>query len=54
MATMHVKNGGWGTSNFQDLTKKTKRNPTSAQYHFVLYCSKNAKLSYQKSLFCKF
>ena len=51
-ATMHVKNSGWSTSNFQDLPKK--RNPTSIQQNFLFSCSEDVKLSYQRQLFCHF
>ena len=51
-ATMHVKNSGWGMSNFQDLTKK--RNPWSTQNKFSFPCSENVKLSHQRQSFCHF
>ena len=49
-ATMHVKNSGWGMSNFQDLPKK-KRNPTSSQHNILFSCSEDVKLSYQRQSF---
>ena len=50
-ATMHVKNRGWGMSNFQDLPKK--RNPRSTQHKFSFPCSENVKLSHQRQSFCQ-
>ena len=51
-ATMHVKNSGWGMSNFQDLPKN--RNPKSPQYNLLFSCSEDVKLSYRRQSFCKF
>ena len=51
-ATMHVKNSGWGMSNFQDLPKK--RNSTSSQHNLLFSCSEDVKLSYQRQSFCQF
>ena len=51
-ATMHVKNSGWGMSNFQDLPRK--RDPTSSQHNMLFSCSEDVKLSYQRQSFCQF
>ena len=51
-ATMHVKNSGWGMSNFQDLLQK--RNSTSAQHNLLFSCNEDVNLSYQRQSFCQF
>ena len=51
-ATMHVKNSGWGMSNFQDLP--IKRNSASSQLNLLFSCSEDVKLSYQRQSFCQF
>ena len=51
-ATINAYNSGWSMSKFQDLPKK--RNPTSTQHNFLLSCSEDVKLSYQRQPFCQF